>query len=95
MPATINTREDDVRPTWVCPTCGSENRWGVSFCEGWSGVERHPIVFLSALYANALDALRNAAGLLDTPVGRRTYGKNTFYAEVVGSIRSSLPKSTP
>jgi hypothetical protein len=39
------------RPGWVCPTCGAPNRWGETFCEGTD--ERHPIVFLSALYKAA------------------------------------------
>lgn len=36
------------------------------------------------------DAIRNALGLLDTPLGRRRHDGDEFYKEVVESLRTAI-----
>ncbi|ASQ10188.1 hypothetical protein CDO22_17960 [Sinorhizobium meliloti] len=40
------------------------------------------------------EAVKNALGLLDTPVGRRRHAGDSFYSDVVASLRAALTKET-
>jgi hypothetical protein len=37
-----------------------------------------------------LDFIKNVIGLIDTPIGRRKFGKNPFYEEIVENGRNIL-----
>jgi hypothetical protein len=45
---------------------------------------------LGSSSSEALDALRNAKGFLDTPIKRRHHMEDEFYVEVVRSINEAL-----
>lgn len=45
---------------------------------------------LIAAAPDLLEALQNASGLLDTPLGRRRHADDSFYDAVVQSIRAAL-----
>lgn len=45
---------------------------------------------LIAAAPNLLEAVKNAAGMLDTPVGRRKHAGDEFYSAVVESLRNAI-----
>lgn len=49
---------------------------------------------LIAAAPDMLAALQNAAGLLDTPLGRRLFDGSDFYQDVIESIRTAITKTT-
>jgi hypothetical protein len=51
---------------------------------------RDKVARLIAAAPDPLEALQNASGLLDTPLGRRRHADDSFYDAVVQSIRAAL-----
>jgi hypothetical protein len=48
---------------------------------------------LIASAPDMLDALKNAAGLFDTPVARRWHKTDVFYEEAIASIRDAIARA--
>ena len=51
------------------------------------------VMHLLTAAPDMIDALKNAAGLLDTPLARRRHGDDPFYAEVVASIHAAIARA--
>lgn len=47
----------------------------------------------SDLIRELMEALENAKGLIDTPIGRRSLGDGEFYGDVVSSVNTALDKA--
>lgn len=42
------------------------------------------------LYRDKNDAIENVLGLIDTPIGRRRFGTDSFYKDVIDSLRKAI-----
>lgn len=62
--------------------------------EGIGTAEKRILAFLQQrdqkLYRDKDEAIENVLGLIDTPIGRRRFGADSFYRDVIASLRKAI-----